>query len=119
VSWDASDGRESEVGDTGSPVLVDQDVCLRRWFGCKCRGTSFERNETYSFQISVDHAEVMHVFQTISNAGQLNGTSVRLLQDQVTTYELGAVYVPILLNEFADVSVFHPLRYQSKTVFIQ
>ena len=40
----------------------------------------YRRNETHPFQISVDHAEVVHVFQPICNAGQLNGTSVRLLR---------------------------------------
>jgi len=35
---------------------------------------SFVRNETYSFQISVDHVEVMHVLQAFPNAGQLNGS---------------------------------------------
>jgi len=37
----------------------------------------------------------------------------------VTTYELTTVYVPILLNKFVDVTVFHPLGNQSKPVFIQ
>jgi len=43
------------------------------------RGLSMEvfrlkrkKNETYPFQISVDHAEVVHVLQAICNAGQLN-----------------------------------------------
>jgi len=31
------------------------------------------RNETYTFQISVDHAEVVHVLQAIRDTGQLNG----------------------------------------------
>ena len=65
------------------------------------------------------HAKVVHVLQTIRNAGQLNGVSVRLLRGQVTTYELGAVYVLIFLNEFVDVSIFHPLGNQSKPVLVQ
>ena len=35
------------------------------------------------------------------------------------TYELGAVNVPIPLDESVDVSVFHPLRNQSKSVLAQ
>jgi len=118
MGCDASDGRETEVGNAGSPVLVNQDVRLRRWIGCKRGVISFRNKETYSFQIPVDRAEIVHVLQTIRNAGQLNGTSVQLLRDKVTTYELGAVYVPILLNEFVDISVLHPLGNQSKTVFV-
>jgi len=91
----------------------------RKWLGCKCEGISSGRKETYSFQISVDHVEVMHILQPICNTGQLSGMSGRLLQDQVTTYELAAVHVLILLNELVDVSVFHPLGYQSKSVFVQ
>jgi len=67
----------------------------------------------------VDHTEIMHIFQAIRDAGQLNGTSVGLLRDQTTTYELAAVYVLIPFNEFVDVAIFHPLRNQSKPVFVQ
>ena len=42
-----------------------------------------------------------------------------VLRDQVTTYKLDAVYVLIRLNKLVDVPVFHPLRNQSKPVFIQ
>ena len=119
MSCDAGDGRETEVSDAGPPLLIDQDVRLHRWLGCKWGEISFERQETYSFQVSMDHAEIMHVFQAICNAGQLNGTSVELLRDQATTYELAAVYVLIPFNELVDVAIFHPLRNQSKPVFIQ
>ena len=61
----------------------------------------------------------MHVPQTIRNASQLNGGSVRQLRGQVAKYELGAVYMPISPNEFVDVSVFHPLGNQSGPVFVQ
>ena len=86
---------------------------------CKCGGIPFINKETYSFKITVDDPEVVHVLQTIGNADQLNGTSVRLLRDHATTYELGAVDVPILPNEIVNVSVFHPLGNQSKSVFVQ
>jgi len=119
VSCDAGDGRETEVGDAGPPLLVDQDIRLHRWLGCKWEDMPFERRETYSFQVSVDHAEVMHVLQAIRDVGQLNGTSVEVLRDQATTYELAAVYVLIPFNELVDVAIFHPLRNQSKPVFIQ
>ena len=66
----------------------------------------------------MDHAEVVHVLQPIRNAGQLDGTSVRLLQGQATTYKFSTVHMAIPLNEFIDVSVFHPLRNQSKPVFV-
>jgi len=61
----------------------------------------------------------MHVLQAIRDTGQLNGTSVGLLRDQATTYELAAVYVPIPFNELVDVAIIHPLRNQSKPVFVQ
>jgi len=79
-----------------------------------------EKNETHPFQISVYHAEVVHVLQPVRNAGQLNGrASVTMLRDHTTTYQLGAVYVLIHLNKLVDVSVFHPLGNQSESVFIQ
>jgi len=69
----------------------------------------YRGSETHSFQVSVDHAEVVHVFQPIRNADQLNSTSVTLLRGQVTTYKFSAVHVAIPLNEFVDVSILHPL----------
>ena len=80
MSRDARDGRESEVGDAGSPLLVDQNVRLCRRLGCECGDIPLGRQETYSFQISMDDEEVVHVLQAVRNAGQLNDTSVRLLQ---------------------------------------
>jgi len=65
----------------------------------------------------MNYTEFMHILQAIRNASQLNGSSVRLLQDQITTYKLGAVYMPIPLDELVDVSVLHPLRNESKSVF--
>ena len=60
----------------------------------------------------------MHVFQAICNTSQLSGTLVRLLQDQATTHKLSTVHMLIPLNELIDVPIFHPLRNQSKPVFI-
>ena len=76
------------------------------------------KNKPYSFQISVDYAEVMHVLQAIRNASQLNKTSAWLLRSQVTTHKLSTVHVPVPLDKFVDVSVFHPLRNESKSVFV-
>ena len=59
----------------------------------------------------------MHIFQAIRNVSQLDSISVRPLRDQVTTYKLGAVYMSIPLNEFVDVSIFHPLGNHRKPVF--
>ena len=67
------------------------------------------KNKTYSFQISVDYAEVVHVLQAIRNAGQLNNTSAWLLRSQTTTHKLGTIHEPVLLDKLVDVSVFHPL----------
>jgi len=66
----------------------------------------------------MDHAEVMHVLQAICNAGQLNSTSVWLLRGQLTTHKLSTVHVPVPLNKLVDVSMFHPLGNQSKTMFV-
>ena len=41
MSCDTGDGRETEVGDAGPPLLVDQDVRLCRWLGCKCGDIPF------------------------------------------------------------------------------
>ena len=60
----------------------------------------------------------MHIFQPIRNTGQLNGSSVRLPQDRVTTYKLDAVYMLIPLDKLVDVSVLHPLGNKCKPVFI-
>jgi len=57
----------------------------------------------------MDYTEVVHVFQAIRNASQLNGTSAEPLWGQVTTHKLNAVYMLVPLDEFIDVSVFHPL----------
>ena len=65
----------------------------------------------------MDNVKVMHICQAIRNINQLNGTSVRLLQDPVTTYELSAVYTAISLDELVDVSVFHPFRNHCESVF--
>jgi len=61
--------------------------------------------------------EFMHILQATRNASQLDGSSVRLLRDQVTTYKFGAVYLLLLLDELVDVSVVHPLGNKSKSVF--
>jgi len=119
VSYDASDGRQIEVGEAGSSVLVDQYVCLCRYSGCKYEDISFGGSETHPFQISVYHAEVMHVLQPVCNAGQLNGKSVMVPRDQVITYKLGAVDVLVPLDKLVDISVFHPLGNQGEPVFIQ
>jgi len=121
VVRNASDSREAEVGNVGPPVLVDQYVRLRnRWSGSKYGGISFEKkkNETYPFQISVDHAEVVHILQAICNTGQLNSASVVPLRDQATTYKFGAVDMSIPLDELVDVTILHPLGYESKPVFV-
>jgi len=118
VSCDTSDGSETEVGNAGLLVLVDQDVRLRRGSGCKCGDVQFKRQESYSFQVSVDHAEAVHVLQAFRNPGQLNGTSVGLLRDPGTTYEFPAVYMLVPLDEVVDVSVFHPLGNESKPVLV-
>jgi len=57
----------------------------------------------------MDYTEVVHILQPICNTSQLSGSSVVLLRDQATTYELDAVYIPIPLDELVDVPVFHPL----------
>ena len=67
------------------------------------------KNKTYSFQISVDYAEVVHVLQAIRNVSQLNNTSAWLLRSQTTTHKLGTVHVGVPLDKLVDVSVFHPL----------
>ena len=61
----------------------------------------------------------MHILQATRNASQLNGSSVGLTRDQTTTYKLGAVYIPVPLDELVDVSALHPLGNESKSVFIQ
>ena len=86
--------------------------------GCKSRDISFGRKGAYSFQISVDHVEAMDVLQAIRNVGQLSGTSVGLLRDQVTTYEFDAVYTLVPLDKLVDVPVLHPLGNESKPVFV-
>ena len=116
MGCNASDGRETEVGDASSPVLVDQYVRLRRLTGCKYGDISFEK-KSYPFQISVDNAEIMHIPQAIRDVDQLNGTSAWLLWNQMIPYELGPVYVPLPLDELIDISIFHPLGNHRIPVF--
>jgi len=66
----------------------------------------------------MNYSEFMHILQATRNASQLNSSSVRLLRDQVTTYKLGAVYIPVPLDELVDVSVFHPLGNECKSAFV-
>ena len=79
-------------------------------------GDGLSEGNLYPFQISVDDTEVMHILQAVRNPSQLDSTSVSLLQDQVTTYKLSAVHLPIPPREFVDVPVFHPLGYHRKPV---
>jgi len=79
---------------------------------------NFVRKDPYPFQISVDNTEAMHILQATGNPSQLNGMSARFLRDRVKTYELGAVRMPIPLNELIDISVFHPLGNQREPVFV-
>ena len=119
MSCDASDRRQTEVGDACSPVLVDQYVCLRRCSGRQYEDIQFGRSKTHSFQISMYHEKVVHVLYATCNAGQLNNQpSVLLLRDQVTTYKLDAIYVLVPLNKLVDVPVLHPLGNESEPVFI-
>ena len=65
------------------------------------------------------NGEVVHILQAIRNAGQLKSRPlVMLLQDQATTYKLGAIYVPVRRDELVDISMFHPLRNESKPVLV-
>jgi len=73
--------------------------------------------DSYPFQISVDHTEVVHVLQAVCNVNQLNIISVRLLWGQVVAYELNAVNVPIHLDELIDIPIIHPLGNQSEPIF--
>ena len=63
--------------------------------------------------------EFMHIFQPTRNVSQLNGSSARVLRDEVITYKLGTVYMPIPLDELIGVSVLHPLRNQSEPALVQ
>ena len=77
------------------------------------------RRTTYPLQISVNYMEFMHILQATCNASQLNGSSVTLLRDQMITYKLGAVYMPVPLDELVNVSVLQPLGNESKSVLVQ
>jgi len=41
------------------------------------------------------------------------------MRDQMTTYKLSAVYMPVPLDELVYVSILHPLGNESKPVFVQ
>jgi len=116
VGSNTSDGRETEVSDASSPGLVDQYVRLRRLTGCKYRDIRFERR-SYPFQISMDNTEIVHILQAICDVDQLNGTSARLPGGQATAYKFSAAYMPLPLDKFIDVPIFHPLGNHRKLVF--
>ena len=115
MSCNTGDGRETEVGNAGPPVVINQDVRLRRCWGCELGAISFEK-DLYPFQISVGYAEVVHVIQTVRNVDQLNSTSVRYLRGGDLTYKFSAVCVLIPCDELVNVSVLHPLRNHRKPV---
>jgi hypothetical protein len=79
---------------------------------------SFEKN-SYPFQISVNHAEAMHVRQTVRNVNQLNSTSVRLCGngDRGATHKLECGSHVCPSNKLDDVPMFHPLGDHRKPVF--
>ena len=79
---------------------------------------SFEKNP-YPFQISVNHAETVHMRQTVRNVNQLNGTSVRLCGngDRGATHKLDTVHTFVLSNKLDDITIFHPLGDHRKPVF--
>jgi len=116
VSCNTSDGRETEIGDAGSPAQVDQYIPLRRQGGRKREGFSFAKCP-YPLQISMDYVEVVHVLQAIRNVNQLNSTSARLISWVMIAYELNAINLLIPLDETVDISVLHPLGNQSEPVF--
>jgi hypothetical protein len=88
------------------------------WVGCKCGGISFEKN-SYAFQVSVNHAEAVHVHQPVRNADQLNGMSVGFCGggDRGAAHKLDAVRVFVLPDKLNDVPVFHPFRNHREPVF--
>jgi len=67
----------------------------------------------------MDYVEVVHILHPICNTSQLDGSSARLLRNQMTTYKLDAVYMPIPLDELVYVPILHPLGNESEPVFIQ
>jgi hypothetical protein len=76
---------------------------------------SSEKN-SYPFQISMNHAEAMHVRQAVRNINQLNRTSARLCSgDCGVTHKLSAVHMIVLLDKLVDVTMFHPLRDHRKS----
>jgi len=65
----------------------------------------------------VNHVEIVHILQATRDVNQLNGSSVRPLRDQVATYKLDTIYIPVPLDELIDGSVLHPLGDESKSAF--
>lgn len=70
--------------------------------------------DLYPLQISMDHAEVMHILQTVRNVNQLNTTSARVIRGQVVTCKLNAVNMLIPLDKVIDIPIFHPFGNQSE-----
>ena len=74
MSRNTGDGRKTEIGEAGSPVLVDQDV---RLFMLVTGVRFFVWRNTYPLEVSVNYTEAMHIHQAIRDVNQLNSTSVR------------------------------------------
>ena len=73
---------------------------------------------TYAFQISMNNVAVMHILQAIRNINQLNSESAGvLLGVKRSTYKHSTVYMWVILNEFIDVSILHPLGNHCKPIF--
>ena len=66
----ASECRKAEVSNTGATILADQDVGLDKRTS-DMRQCNLEIT-THSFQISVDHLEVVHIPQALCDVDELN-----------------------------------------------
>ena len=87
VSFEINDARDAPgAARVETPVMVERPKSARQarrsllirmfafgWVRCKCGDISFEEN-SYSFQVSVNHLEAMHVRQPVRNVNQLKGT---------------------------------------------
>jgi len=128
VSFEIDDAQDAPAA-VATPVMVERpksamqarQSLLISMFACIDEGDmsaeAFHLRNIclYPLQISVDHAEVVHILQAICDINQLNSTLVRALWGRVIAYELNAVNMPIPLDKLVDISVVHPLGDQKRT----
>ena len=92
------------------------------WTGARQDSTLIPAIEdTYPFDIAMDHSLAMKVYQSLGDVHQLEDFQLSQTRGKQSrkqgTYKLEPICPWVCLNELADASVRHPVRYHGKPSF--